>query len=553
MLSQLKVQNFALIKDLNIRFHQQMNIITGETGAGKSILLGALGLILGDRADVKALGSINEKCIVEGTFDIKGYGLEDFFTENELDYDDTTLVRREITEAGKSRAFINDTPVPLTVLKELGSQLVSLHSQHETLELNDRNFQLSVVDSFAGHFSLLKEYKEAYRKYRTTESKLNALLADEEAAKKDIDYSAFLYNELAEAGLQADEQDQLEKEQELLSHAEEIKQSASNTYHLLSESEMPVVDLLNQAKNILAPASKNDERLEALSKRIDSAIIDLKDVANELNTISDTIHADDERLFTINQRLQLIYNLQKKHQCNTIEELLVIEQQLAAKIDAASGRDEEIQQLTEACLQLRRKLNEMAATISHNRSQQTAPIQNNVAQVLQQVGMPNAIIEVSVAPLPDGELNETGSDVISFLFSSNPGSPLQPLNKVASGGELSRLMLAIKSLVADNVKLPTLIFDEIDTGISGEVAGKTGRVMKNLAHNHQIICVTHLPQIAGTGHRHFFVYKDIKNNTTETHMKPLSDAERVEEIAKMISGDSPSASALASARELLLN
>ncbi len=551
MLAQLKVQNFALIKNLNTQFHPQMNIITGETGAGKSILLGALGLILGDRADVKSLGSLDEKCVIEGVFDIKGYGLEEFFAENELDYDNTTIIRREITESGKSRAFINDTPVQLTVLKELGNQLVLVHSQHETLGLNDKTFQLSVVDSSAGHFSLLKEYKEIFRTYKQAESKLKALQAEDEAAKRDIDYSTFLYNELADATLLPDELEQLEKEQELLSHAEEIRQNSLNAYHLLAEGEMPVVDLLNQAKTLVASAGKNDERLAILAQRIDSTLIELKDVANELNTISDTVQADDERLYNINQRLQMLYNLLKKHQCETTAQLIEIQHQLADKLDAAGGRDEEIQQLTQTCNLLNKQLAEMAEELSRNRKAQAQPIQQNVAQVLAQVGMPNAKIEVGITPLPDGDLNETGADVINFLFSSNPGSALQPLNKVASGGELSRLMLAIKSLVADNVKLPTLIFDEIDTGISGEVAGKTGRVMKTLAQNHQVISVTHLPQIAGTGHRHFFVYKEVKNNTTETQLKQLSETERVEEIAKMISGDTPSDSARASARELL--
>ncbi|HYG16149.1 MAG TPA: DNA repair protein RecN [Bacteroidia bacterium] len=552
MLAQLKVQNFALIKDLNISFHPQMNIITGETGAGKSILLGALGLVLGDRADVKSLGNMDEKCVIEGTFDIKGYGLEEFFAENELDYDDTTIIRREITEAGKSRTFINDTPVQLTVLKELGNQLVSIHSQHETLGLNDRSFQLSVVDSFAGHFSLLKEYKEVYKQFRQAEIRLKELQADEEAAKRELDYATFLHTELSEASLSDNELEQLEKEQEMLSHAEEIRQGALNTYHILNESELPAIDLLNQAKTQLVGPGKNDERLAALAKRIDSALIDLKDVANELQTISDTVQADDERLFNINQRLQLIYNLLKKHQAANTTELLVIQAQLSEKLFAAGTRDEEIQKLTDTCIAFKEKLSETAACLSQNRMDQRRPIQDNIAQVLHQVGMPNAKMEVNVTPLAEGELNETGMDTINFLFSSNPGSPLQPLNKVASGGELSRLMLAIKSLVADNVKLPTLIFDEIDTGISGEVAAKTGRVMKQLAHNHQVISVTHLPQIAGTGHRHFFVYKEVLGNSTETRIKQLAEAERVEEIAKMISGETPSESARANARELLM-
>lgn len=551
MLSQLKVQNFALIKDLNITFHPQMNIITGETGAGKSILLGALGLILGERADVKSLGDLDEKCVVEGTFDIKGYGLEEFFEENELDYDDTTLVRREITPAGKSRAFINDTPTQLTVLKELGNQLVSLHSQHETLELNDRSFQLSVVDSFAGHFSLLKEYKNLHRKYKHAETRLKTLQAEEEAAKKDIDYSTFLYNELDEAQLQENELELLEKEQEVLSHAEEIQQSAINAYHILSESELPAIDLLNQAKTLLQAAGKNDERLQELAKRIDSALIDLKDVSAELQNISDTVQADEERLHNIDQRLQLLYNLLKKHQVHTTDDLLRIKSELADKLDTTAGLSEETQKLEQQCAEMHDQLAVMADTLSQNRRQQQQPIQQNIALLLAQVGMPNAIIEVNISPLPNDELNETGSDIVSFLFSSNPGSTLQPLNKVASGGELSRLMLAIKSLVADNVKLPTLIFDEIDTGISGEVAAKTGRLMKKLAGNHQVISVTHLPQIAGAGHRHFFVYKEVKNNTTETNMRTLSEQERVQEIAKMLSGDSPTESALANARELL--
>lgn len=551
MLSQLKVKNFALIKDLNISFHPQMNIITGETGAGKSILLGALGLILGERADVKSLGNLDEKCVVEGTFDIKGYGLEEFFETNELDYDDTTYVRREITTSGKSRAFINDTPTQLAVLKELGNQLVSLHSQHETLGLNDKNFQLSVVDSFAGHFSLLKEYKGLYKKYKHAENRLKALQAEEAAAQKEIDYTTFLYNELEEAQLIENELEQLEKEQEVLSHAEEIQQSALNAYHILSESEVPATDLLNQAKTLLQSTGKNDERLAELAKRIDSTLIELKDVSVELNAISDTVQADEERLFTIDQRLQLLYNLLKKHQVQSSNELIEIRTQLAAKLDTTAGLSEETQKLQQQCTEMHSQLMGIATELNKNRQQQKQPIEQNIAQLLAQVGMPNAVIEVNISTLPDSELNEAGNDIVNFLFSSNPGSALQPLNKVASGGELSRLMLAIKSLVADNIKLPTLIFDEIDTGISGEVAAKTGKLMKQLAGNHQVISVTHLPQIAGAGHKHFFVYKEVKGNTTETQLKPLSEQERIEEIAKMLSGESPTESALANAKELL--
>jgi DNA repair protein RecN (Recombination protein N) len=551
MLSQLNIQNFALIKDLNISFHPQMNIITGETGAGKSILLGALGLILGERADVKALGNLDEKCVIEGTFDIKGYGLEDFFNTNELDYDDTTIVRREITPSGKSRAFINDTPVQLVILKELGNQLVSLHSQHETLGLNDKNFQLSVVDSFAGHLSLLKEYKGLYRQYKQSESKLKNLLNQEAEAQKDLDYTTFIYNELEEAQLQNNELELLEKEQETLSHAEEIQQSAVSAYAILNESELPAIDQLNQAKVLLQAAGKNDERLTELAKRIDSALIDLKDVSIELNAISDNVQADEERLYTIDQRLNLIYNLLKKHSAQTTADLLQIQQELANKLDNTAGLSEETELLKQQCDTLRQKLVEMAVTLSKNRHQQKQEIETNISQLLAQVGMPNARVEVNISTLPEGELNDTGCDMVNFLFSSNLGSALQPLNKVASGGELSRLMLAIKSLVADNIKLPTLIFDEIDTGISGEVAAKTGRLMKQLAGNHQVISVTHLPQIAGAGHKHFFVYKEVKNNTTETQLKALSENERVEEIAKMLSGDSPTESAMTNARELL--
>lgn len=551
MLSQLNVRNFALIKDLNTSFHPQMNIITGETGAGKSILLGALGLILGERADVKALGDLDEKCVIEGTFDINGYGLEEFFDAHELDYDNTSIVRREITPSGKSRAFINDTPVQLTILKELGSQLVSLHSQHETLGLNDKNFQLSVVDSFAGHLSLLKEYKGLYLQYKLSESKLKNLLSKEVEAQKDLDYTTFIYNELEETQLQDNELELLEKEQETLSHAEEIQQSAVSAYAILSESEIPAIDQLNQAKALLLSAGKNDERLLELAKRIDSALIDLKDVSIELNAISDNVQADEECLFTIDQRLNLIYNLLKKHSAQTTADLLQIQQELANKLDNTAGLSEETEQLKQQCDTMRQQLREIANTLSQNRNQQRQAIETNISQLLAQVGMPNAIIEVNITALPNDELNETGCDTVNFLFSSNPGSSLQPLNKVASGGELSRLMLAIKSLVADNIKLPTLIFDEIDTGISGEVAAKTGRLMKQLASNHQVISVTHLPQIAGAGHKHFFVYKEVKNNTTETQLRALSENERIEEIAKMLSGDSPTESAMANARELL--
>ncbi|NOW98129.1 DNA repair protein RecN [Mucilaginibacter sp. SG564] len=567
MLQKLTINNYALIDNLEISFGKGLNILTGETGAGKSIILGALSLILGQRAESRYFFNQQKKCVIEGLFKIDGFHLKSFFEDNDLDYEAETVLRREISADGKSRAFVNDTPVNLTALKQLGEKLIDIHSQHATLEINDPEFQLLVVDSVAKHDELLSDYQTKYKAYRKSVARLNELITDSEKAKTDLDYFQFQFDELEKVALHPDEQELLEKELYALNNAEEIKRNLFGAYYLIQESEASALTQLKEAGQQLGNLEKFDTQIEELHQRLSSTIIELKDIAAEIETIEQRTQTNEVRVEEINTRLSLIYNLQKKHRVNTNAELLAIQDDLSDKIQKVLFSDEAVEQLQKQLIADRSELEKLAAQLTANRIKAIPAIEKQVLATLAEMGMGNSALKIEHAPLPpkggaekEGSgnsssvtLGATGADYIKFLFSANKGHALAEMSKVASGGELSRLMLSIKSLIAQYTALPTIIFDEIDTGVSGEVANKVGQIMEHLADNLQVITITHLPQIASKGQNHYFVYKDDSAATTYTRIKQLDQPERVLEIAKMLSGDKPGESALQNARELLNN
>lgn len=550
MLKELHIRNYAIIKEVDIAFDEKLNIITGETGAGKSILMGALGLILGERADTRSLLNAEDKCVIEGIFNISEYHLQRYFESNELDYDAACILRREIAPNGKSRAFINDTPVNLNQLKELGSQLVDIVSQHQTLELNDSGFQLSIVDAVAGTEPIQVLYTKHYQQYKKTEKHLADLRAQEVKARQDEDYLHFILNELNEANPQPNEQEELEKQLEILSHAETIQQGAANAALALNSNEQSILDALRETRVNLAQAAKHHTGIDELVKRMDSCMIELKDVALELDAIAESTQADPRELERIETRLQVLFNLQKKHRVADNNGLIAFMDEVAAKVTGIGSLADEIASTETALAGLEKQLSEQAVALSKKRVKAIPEIEKQINALLVQVQMPDARISVShestgTAFTPDG------TDKIALLFAANKGSAFQPINKVASGGELSRLMLCIKSLISDKMALPTIVFDEIDTGISGEAALKVSEVMKKHAARHQVIAITHLPQIAGKADNHLFVYKTTDKYTTHTHIRTLSATERVEEIARMLHGANPSEKVLEAARELM--
>jgi DNA repair protein RecN (Recombination protein N) len=551
MLKHLSVQNYALIDKLEVELTEGLTIITGETGAGKSILLGALGLIAGSRADTQSLQDKTKKCIIEAAFSIKEYKLKDFFKENELDYEAISTIRREINPEGKSRAFINDTPVTLNQLKELGERLIDIHSQHQTLSLNGADFQLSVVDAFAKHEDVLIEYKTEFKNYKSLEKQLNELIERELQAKKDLDYFQFQFNELEDANLKAGEQVGMEQELETLNNAEDIKLNLSKAAFSLAGGEQNLLSSFNEIKAILNSLSKFKPEIAELNTLINSAYIELKDISNELESLEQKIVYDPKRIELLNEKLDSIYRLQQKHQVKTIDELITIKDDLSNKLLDFSSLETEILK-TKAALELSTKtLTSKSKTLSDNRKKVIPKIEKEIATLLSALSMPNAQLKINQTALE--QFGTTGIDKISFLFSANKGSDFKELNKVASGGELSRLMLSIKSLIAQLTALPTIIFDEIDTGVSGDVADKVGSIMNTMSDKMQVITITHLPQIASKGASHLFVYKEDKNNKTYSNIKKLNNEERIQEIAKMLSTGSPTAAAISNAKELLKN
>lgn len=572
MLQRLSISNYALIDNLEISFDKGLNILTGETGAGKSIILGALSLILGARAESRYFFNQQKKCVIEGSFKIEGFHLKSFFEDNDLDYETETVLRREISADGKSRAFVNDTPVNLTNLKALGEKLIDIHSQHATMEINDPEFQLLVVDSVAKHDGLLNDYRTKFKAYKKSISKLQQLIENSDKAKADLDYYQFQFDELEKANLAADEQELLEQELYTLNNAEEIKRNLAGANYLMNEGETSAILQLREAGHQLSTLEKFNPEITELHQRLNSAIIELKDIAVEIETIEQRTHTNEPRAEEINTRLSLVYTLQKKHRVNTNVELLQIQDDLSEKIQQAVFGDEAIEKLQKQLDIDKKELEQQAAELSANRAKVIPTIEKEILSTLAEMGMANSNLQIEKAPKPPkgelqqsanlfadasghnsplGGLGDSGADVIRFLFSANKGHTLAEMSKVASGGELSRLMLSIKSLVAQNTALPTIIFDEIDTGVSGEVANKVGQIMEHLARNLQVITITHLPQIASKGQSHYFVYKDDEGAITNTRIKQLNEQERVLEIAKMLSGDKPGESALQNARELL--
>jgi DNA repair protein RecN (Recombination protein N) len=549
MLQSIYIQNYALINELEIDFNKGLNIITGETGAGKSILLGALSLVLGQRADTSVLKDKTRKCFVEAKFQIKQYQIRDFFKQNDLDYEDLTTIRREITDNGKSRAFINDTPVNLAVLKDLSNNLIDIHSQHESLLLGDDHFQLSLVDSFAKHNDLLNNYRNKFEEYNILTSEYKKLLSNADKAKADLDYYQFQFEQIEAIKLIDGEQEEMEAELEQLNHAEEIKLNLTNSEHLLSGEEISIISNLKQAKTAIESISKYIKEGEDLVQRIDSVYIELQDVNNEIEKLNEKIEHDPARIEFIRERLDTIYSQQQKHKVATVKELNEIKEELQQKIDHITSYDFETEKIKKEIDSLYNELNKLSNSISENRKNIIPKIENKVIEILQQLGIPNANFKVE--QVHSEEFLPTGKEFIKFLFSANKNVALEELSKVASGGEISRLMISIKSLIVETTTLPTIIFDEIDTGTSGEIADKMGSIIKHMSENMQVINITHLPQIASKGDFHYLVYKKDNHETTNTYIKLLSKEERINEIAKMLSGEALTDAAIQNARVLL--
>ncbi|MFV0553086.1 MAG: DNA repair protein RecN [Mangrovibacterium sp.] len=549
MLQELHISNYALIEELHINYHQGFNIITGETGAGKSIILGALGLIMGQRADLSVLRHADQKCTVEAIFDVQSLQLEELFEENELDYEAQAIIRREITANGKSRAFINDTPVTLKVLQEVASRLIDIHSQHQNLSLSDNSFQLNLVDLVAGNASLLTIYADKYKNYQRQSRALQDLIARAEQSKGDLDYVQFQFNQLADAQLQAEEQEELEQEQSTLEHAEDIKSTFGGFAEDMEQDEF---GLLARLKGHLAQFHKMAEVVPAskeLAARLESCYLELKDINDECNALAEGVEYNPERVNAIAERLDLIYSLQQKFKVDSVADLMVRRDEFEKQLSDISSFDEDIEALQAQVQDSLAELHDLAEQISTKRLMAAPSIEENIESVLHRLGMLNASFKLRFAKLET--IGNTGIDALQFTFAGNKSSELQDVAKVASGGEISRVMLAVKSLIAQNKCLPTIVFDEIDTGISGEVAVKMGDILKELSANVQILNITHLPQIAGKGTHHFKVYKYDEGDHTFTSIRELTAEERVNELALMLAGDSASETARNAARELM--
>ncbi len=551
MLTHLKVENFTLIKELEIDFSTGFTAITGETGAGKSIILGALSLILGQRADSQSLMMPDKKCSIEGTFKIEGYDLESYFEDNDLDFDTQSIIRREITPQGKSRAFINDTPVNLGVLKELGERLINIHSQHETQELSDSGFQLSIVDAFAGNQHLRDEYRNLFERHQALRKSLTSLLDREKQSKVDQDYYKFQLDELLSVNLKEGETEELEREMEILNNAGQIMNGLNRSTALLSENDVNIIGSLTEISSIFNDLAAFKGDFEEIKQRVESNLIDLKDLSQYIVQLTDHVVIDPERTETVSRRLDLIYHLEQKHRVSGSESLLALQKELTQKLDQISSLEEEIKSVSHELENLHKALIEKGKELSKSRMSVTHRISDELKNTLSLLGIPDAVFKIHRENSTEPTI--TGIDKIIFLFSANKGSEPGEIGRIASGGELSRVMLAIKSLVSQRKLLPTLIFDEIDTGVSGDIAGKVGTIMRRMADNIQLIAITHLPQIAGMSNNQYLVYKVQDNGTTYTSIKKLTDEERVLEIAKMLSNEKVTDAALAAAKELLSN
>jgi DNA repair protein RecN (Recombination protein N) len=548
MLKHLTIKNYALIKHLELEPSAHLNVITGETGAGKSIMLGALGLLMGNRADTKVLWDENEKCVTEGVFDIKAYRLKSFFKSEDLDYDDLTVIRREISPGGKSRAFINDTPVTLEVMKKVGALLMDIHSQHETLQLGNHIFQLHLVDAFAENQSLKESYGEAWQLYVKAKKSYEDLVSQAESLRQEADYVRFQLDELMKAELQEQEQESLESELKVMEHAEEIKNRFQSILQALSESDYASLHSVREAVANLQHISGFSPLYEVLHKRLDSVLIELSDIVDEISKAETDIEFDPERTEFVKERLSLLYRLMKKHRMNTVGELITLQESLQQKDAITSNVDEALAQAKSMFTAAETRVSTAAKSLSESRKKVFQPLCLQLTKLLKDLGIPDATMVIENQPT---EPSAYGIDRLEILFSANKGIAPRPLAQVASGGEFSRVMFSIKYIMTEKTAMPTLILDEIDSGVSGEVAMMLGNMMKRMSKKHQIISITHLPQIAAKGNAHYFVFKDNSSNKTISSVKQLQDHERVEEIAKMIGGAKPSKIALENAQELL--
>ena len=550
MLKQLYIKNFTLIDELNIQMHPGFSVITGETGAGKSIILGAIGLLLGNRADSKSIKAGRDRCVIEAHFDLSKYDMQQFFTDNDIDEDlSDTIIRRELTAAGKSRAFINDTPVSLTKMRELGEQLVDIHSQHQNLLLQKEDFQLNVVDIIAQDEKQRKNYEAAYNQYKQANQKLNALKAEIEKNRENEDFLRFQFKELDEAQLQNGEQEELEQEYEMLSHSEDIKTALYQADNHLSGDDGNIIERLKQTSEQLANIKDVYPEVTELLERIDSSYIELKDIAQEVNGLTDHVEFDPARLETINERLDKLNSLQQKFHVRDLGELIETYHQLKEQLSHIDHSDEDVEALEQEVTQLLEKAQKQAKELTAIRTKAAKKVEEEMKQRLIPLGIPNVRFSISLTEKP---LSHDGGDKVSFLFSANKSTPLQPVTQVASGGEIARVMLSLKAMISGAVKLPTIIFDEIDTGVSGKIAEKMAQIMVEMGnHERQVLSITHLPQIAAMGSHHYKVSKEETDNGTISRMTELSQQERVQEIAQMLSGSDVSEAALANAKELL--
>ena len=550
MLKQLYIKNFTLIDELNIQMHSGFSVITGETGAGKSIILGAIGLLLGNRADSKSIKAGRDRCVIEAHFDLSKYDMQQFFTDNDIDEDlSDTIIRRELTAAGKSRAFINDTPVSLTKMRELGEQLVDIHSQHQNLLLQKEDFQLNVVDIIAQDEKQRKNYEAAYNQYKQANQKLNALKAEIEKNRENEDFLRFQFKELDEAQLQNGEQEELEQEYEMLSHSEDIKTALYQADNHLSGDDGNIIERLKQTSEQLANIKDVYPEVTELLERIDSCYIELKDIAQEVNGLTDHVEFDPARLETINERLDKLNSLQQKFHVRDLGELIETYHQLKEQLSHIDHSDEDVEALEQEVTQLLEKAQKQAKELTAIRTKAAKKVEEEMKQRLIPLGIPNVRFSISLTEKP---LSHDGGDKVSFLFSANKSTPLQPVTQVASGGEIARVMLSLKAMISGAVKLPTIIFDEIDTGVSGKIAEKMAQIMVEMGnHERQVLSITHLPQIAAMGSHHYKVSKEETDNGTISRMTELSQQERVQEIAQMLSGSDVSEAALANAKELL--
>ena len=550
MLRSLYIQNYALIEKLDISFGAGFSVITGETGAGKSIILGAIGLLLGQRAEVKAIRQGASKCVIEARFDISAYGMEPFFEDNELEYEEECILRREVYASGKSRAFINDTPASLVQMKELGEQLIDVHSQHQNLLLNKEGFQLNVLDILSHNDEQLSVYQSLYREWKQTQQDLADLIARAEQNKADEDYIRFQLEQLEEANLSAGEQEELEQETDTLSHAEEIKAGLFRVGQLLTSDEGGLLAGLKESLNTMLGLQKVYSPATELAERLESTYIELKDVSQEVSSQEEDVEFNPERLEEVNDRLNLIYTLQQKHRVTTVEELLALTEEYAAKLAAITSYDERIGELTTLCDTLYNKVKKQAAVLTKARTSAAREVEKQMASRLVPLGMPNVRFQVEMGMRKEPGVH--GEDTVNFLFSANKNGALQSISSVASGGEIARVMLSIKAMIAGAVKLPTIVFDEIDTGVSGEIADRMADIMQEMGEqDRQVISITHLPQIAARGCAHYKVYKQDNETETNSHIRSLADEERVEEIAHMLSGATLTEAALNNAKALL--